>query len=282
MRKFRLYAEALIPEANTPFPLTDAMQHRLSTVLRLNTPTEIELFDGRGSWQTLLVTPKKASGPTEEHKQPRKLRKGNLTAHTLTAPQQSPRPLLEASYGLALIKGDRFDWALQKMTELGVAEITPLLCQHGEVTLTGKRLEKKMAQWHSILIAAAEQCHLNWLPSLNTPQTVSDWLQAATTKTDLQWILSPRPVSEQNNSTRDLASHTTDQVEAHKSPKTIAICSGPEGGFSETEIKTALASGFTPITFGPRVLRAETAPMAALSVSQWLLGDFKQGSADFS
>lgn len=281
MRKFRLYSPTLAPHADTPFPLTEAMQHRLFTVLRVSADTEIELFDGHGHWQTAVIVPSQATSEAPNSKRARKVKKSTLMARTVTAPQKSEPIALTVHYGLALIKGERFDWALQKMTELGVTAITPLLCEHGEVKLAGERLTKKMNHWRAILIAAAEQCHLNWLPILHPPSTVADWCQtqAASTAADgsdtsspeascKKWILSPPRNAED-------AAAPTHWAGSAPGPRQLAICSGPEGGFATQELQAASNAGFECLTLGPRVLRAETAPLVALGLGHWLWGDFQ-------
>jgi 16S rRNA (uracil1498-N3)-methyltransferase len=294
MRKLRLFISELAPSADTEFPLSDAMQHRLFTVLRVSAHTEIELFDGYGRSQQAIILPTKATSiSAEPHnaKRSRKTKKHSFFAKTTTPPSARDEIKLQVHYGIALIKGERFDWALQKMTELGVTQITPLICDHGEVKLAGERLQKKMSQWEAILIAAAEQCHFNWLPTLNSPAPVSAWCESINTylnssaenstittqalsnvrvaPTIKKWILCPTDTSE--SPANAIGRHTTNTT-----PFQLAVCSGPEGGFSKEEISAAQAAGFESLTLGPRVLRAETAPVVALSLGQWLWGDFQK------
>lgn len=295
MRKFRVFTENLANSADAEIPLTEAIQHRLSTVLRLAPNTEIECFDGQGHWQSAilrspdLASATKTANSTESKatgkKHRRKPSKQNLIAMSLSPPALSPRPALQVRYGIALIKGERFEWALQKMTEMGVTDITPLICQHGEVKLNGERLAKKMRQWQAILIAAAEQCHLNWLPTLNMPSLMSDWCSHNNIPEQKQWILSPLPEhehehgheNEQAGSANEYAPRgtaTTWPKAADTHRRRLAICSGPEGGFSAEERQVAKQTGFESLTLGPRILRAETAPIAALTLGHWLWGDF--------
>lgn len=289
MRKFRLLTENLTEGVDAEIPLTEAMLHRLSTVLRLPANTEIECFDGQGRWQSAVLLSAKSLSANQaddakdnvdnspnnnlakntnnkkgkkQNSHKRKSKKESLIAKSLTAPTMSPRPQLQVHYGIALIKGERFDWALQKMTEMGVTEITPLICQHGEVKLSGERLAKKVAQWQAILIAAAEQCHLNWLPTLNMPTPITEWYTQLGKAPDKKWILSPLPISESTSNATDAP------------PSQLTICSGPEGGFSPEELTGAQQAGFESLTLGPRILRAETAPIAALTLGHWLWGDF--------
>lgn len=280
MRKLRLYTPKLANGPDCEIPLSEAMQHRLTTVLRVSEGTEIECFDGQGHWQTAVLSSLKAecdTGEVSTKKRSKKSKKTGFTANALTKPTQSAPPLLSVSYGIALIKGERFEWALQKMTELGVSQITPLICQHGEVKLNSERLDKKMNQWQAILIAAAEQCHLNWLPTLNDPMTFTDWCAQtgeANSKniTQKKWILSPVP-----QGIAPLAATMAPSNDPQ--PTQLIICSGPEGGFSPDELASAQAAQFEALTLGPRILRAETAPIAALTLAHWLWGDFGPNAA---
>ena len=177
-----------------------------------------------------------------------------VTLPDLSDPSSSA---LSVHYGLALIKGKRFEWALQKMTELGVTHITPLITERSEVKLSGVRLDKKMTQRRNELIAALKQSHRVYLPHLSPPQSLSDWLAEITKTCQQRWILCPHSTAKLDPLTTLREPHTP-----------LAIASGPEGGFSPHEIDSAQALGFTPLRLGPRVLRAETAPLVALTLAQ--------------
>ena len=160
----------------------------------------------------------------------------------------------EASRAVHLLAGitanDRMDWLVEKATELGVASITPLVAERSVLKLKGERAEKKLAHWQGVAVAAAEQCGRNRVPTVHPAVTLSEWLKKA--PPGERWVLSlsegTRPLSEMAG---------TD---------TVTVLSGPEGGLSPAEETAALAAGFAPVTLGPRVLRAETAPLAVLAV----------------
>jgi 16S rRNA (uracil1498-N3)-methyltransferase len=149
---------------------------------------------------------------------------------------------------------DRMDWLVEKATELGVASIQPLITERSVLRLSGERAEKKVAHWHSVAIAACEQCGGNRVPQILPVKTLQTWLQSQPPKAaQARWLLSLCEGSS------PLTQHLSHGTAAH-----TTFLSGPEGGLSAAEETAAAAFGFTPVTLGPRVLRAETAALAAL------------------
>jgi 16S rRNA (uracil1498-N3)-methyltransferase len=146
---------------------------------------------------------------------------------------------------------ERMDWLVEKATELGVASITPLLAERSVLKLKGERADKKRAHWKAVAVAACEQCGRNRVPTLHPAQTLADWLQAPP-QDGQRLLLSLRPGTQPLRAAAP--GHTG-----------LVFLSGPEGGLSSAEEDLALAHGFAPVTLGPRVLRAETAPLAALA-----------------
>ena len=161
----------------------------------------------------------------------------------------------EAARAVHLLAGitanERMDWLVEKATELGVASITPLLAERSVLKLKGERADKKLAHWQAVAVAACEQCGRNRVPTLHPAQTLADWLQAPP-QDGQRLLLSLRPGTQPLHAAAP--GHTG-----------LVFLSGPEGGLSGTEEDLALAHGFAPVTLGPRVLRAETAPLAALA-----------------
>ena len=161
----------------------------------------------------------------------------------------------EAPRAVHLLAGitanERMDWLVEKATELGVASITPLLAERSVLKLKGERAEKKLVHWQAVAVAACEQCGRNRVPTLHPAQTLADWLQAPP-QDGQRLLLSLRPGTQPLHAAAP--GHTG-----------LVFLSGPEGGLSGTEEDLALAHGFAPVTLGPRVLRAETAPLAALA-----------------
>jgi 16S rRNA (uracil1498-N3)-methyltransferase len=160
----------------------------------------------------------------------------------------------EAARAVHLLAGitanERMDWLVEKATELGVASITPLMAERSVLKLKGERADKKLAHWQGVAVAAAEQCGRNRVPLVHPAVTLNEWLKYAATGE--RWVLS---LSE---GTRPLVQMT--------GTASVTVLSGPEGGLSPTEEAAALSAGFVPVTLGPRVLRAETAPLAVLAV----------------
>ena len=163
----------------------------------------------------------------------------------------------EAGRAVHLLAGitanDRMDWLVEKATELGVASITPLVAERSVLKLKGERADKKMAHWQSVAVAAAEQCGRNRVPTVHAAVTLVEWLKQAALGE--RWVLS---LSEGTRPLADLADMA--------STASVTVLSGPEGGLSPAEEAAALTAGFVPVTLGPRVLRAETAPLAVLAV----------------
>ena len=161
----------------------------------------------------------------------------------------------EAPRAVHLLAGitanERMDWLVEKATELGVASITPLLAERSVLKLKGERADKKLAHWQAVAVAACEQCGRNRVPTLHPAQTLADWLQAPP-QDGQRLLLSLRP------GTQPLHAAAPGHAD-------LVFLSGPEGGLSGTEEDLALAHGFAPVTLGPRVLLAETAPLAALA-----------------
>ncbi len=164
----------------------------------------------------------------------------------------------EAARAVHLLVGitanDRMDWLVEKATELGVASITPMVAERSVLKLKGERADKKLAHWQGVAVAAAEQCGRNRVPPVHPAVTLNEWVKKA--QPGQRWVLS---LSEGSQGLPQLAL---------KEPVTVpvTVLSGPEGGLSPGEEAAALAAGFAPISLGPRVLRAETAPLAVLAV----------------
>ncbi len=175
---------------------------------------------------------------------------------------------------LSMPANERMDWLVEKATELGVASIQPLMSERSVLRLSGERAAKKVAHWQSIAVAACEQSGRNQVPPVHAVMTLVDWLRTSsngllasstTQAQDVRLLLSlqgkPRTLRELSARKVTIA---LSPVEASQA-SSFTFLSGPEGGLSAAEEAAALAAGFTPVTLGPRVLRAETAPLAALA-----------------
>ncbi len=162
---------------------------------------------------------------------------------------------------LGMPANDRMDWLIEKATELGVASVQPLTTDRSVLRLSGDRADKKQAHWQSIAIAGCEQCGRNRVPTVHPVLTLAQWLkQAADARgSALHYLLS---LAEGSLALQD---RITSQLSTQPS-KPVTFLSGPEGGLSSAEESAALANGFQAVTLGPRVLRAETAALAALTL----------------
>ena len=157
---------------------------------------------------------------------------------------------------------DRMDWLVEKATELGVASIQPLMTERSVLKLSGERAEKKVAHWQSVAIAACEQCGGNRVPVIHEVMSFAAWTKARA----LSQATPHAPASQSLLlSLRSGTQRLRDAVSPASTPGAITFLSGPEGGLSATEEELAITCGFSPVTLGPRVLRAETAALTALA-----------------
>jgi 16S rRNA (uracil1498-N3)-methyltransferase len=152
----------------------------------------------------------------------------------------------------ALPEGSKMDWIIEKAVELGVVAIQPMAARRCVVRLSAERAEKKLEHWNGIVVSASEQCGRNRLASVAMPVEFREWI----TQQDLhrRVILTPR------------ASASLADWARHQPPQAVCIMVGPEGGFSDEEEAEALRHGALPLSIGPRVLRTETAALAAVSI----------------
>lgn len=243
MRCPRIYTPQSLA-SHTTLPLDAEAAHHIARVLRMQNGDSLILFNGDGNeYPATIASIDKKSVHVA------------LEAASSIA-RESP---LAIHLGIAISKGERMDWVIQKATELGVTEITPLQTERVEVRLNSEREEKKLAHWQAIAVSACEQCQRNRIPVIHSPQPLSAWLDSV--QSDAKFVLHHR--SEVN------LSATT------KQPQSVALLIGPEGGLSDMEIVLAEKKDFAPLRLGPRVLRTETAPLAALSILQFLWGDLR-------
>lgn len=219
----------------------DACKHLL-TVLRLKDGHPIILFNGDGNEYS-------ASLRVES--------KRHATAYVETQISINVESPLPIHLGQGISKGERMDFVLQKSVELGVTEITPLITERCPIKLNTERWEKKHQHWQKVIISACEQCGRNVLPVLHEPISLQEWQQQSTQ----QLRITLHPQAEKRM--QDL------KPEQHG----FRLLIGPEGGLSDNEIYQSGENGFASALLGPRVLRTETAALAAISVLQSHFGD---------
>jgi 16S rRNA (uracil1498-N3)-methyltransferase len=241
----RLYVpDALQAGAEMALP-EGAARHAM--VRRVQPGDTLTLFDGGGSdWPAEVLSVGRSSV---------RVRVG--------APQPVQRELPQAvTVALVMPANDRMDWLVEKATELGVAQIQPLHGERSVLRLPGERAERKRAHWQAVAQAACEQCGRAVVPAVLPVQALTDWLRGLPPAgpADARWLLSLQPGAQPLPALARPPAATG----AHGAVLTL---SGPEGGLTPDEEAAARAAGFVAVDLGPRVLRAETAPLAVLS---WL------------
>lgn len=172
-----------------------------------------------------------------------------------TVSRESP---LDITLVQGISSGERMDYTLQKAVELGVTRIIPVFMQRSVVRLDGERLLRRHAHWRGVVVAACEQCGRNHLPEVAVPVEFTDWLRSRPDAPAL--LLDPE------------AEHALSQ--GPHPGNTLALLAGPEGGFDPRERAAAFKAGCIGVRMGPRILRTETAAVAALAAMQILWGDF--------
>lgn len=240
MRISRLYIDSKL-EVNQEVILPKEAQHYLQKVLRLKTNDEIIVFNGKGGEYLASIR--------EDNK---KLILQVKTYHSIDR-----ESCLSIDLIVCLIRSEKMDLVIQKAVELGVKNIIAITCNHSVLQLETKRIEKKLQHWQGIIQSACEQCGRTLLPKLWYANDLPEALPFLSLNS-LKLLLEPK--SDNNINTLD-------------KPEAVSIWIGPEGGFSEQEIMIAQQAGFIPLTLGSRILRAETASIAALTVVQALWGD---------
>jgi 16S rRNA (uracil1498-N3)-methyltransferase len=238
----RIYQPFSDPIVGSVYALNENAHHHLFTVLRCQEGETIEVFNGKGeAWRAKMIQLVKKQGQIE-------------LLEPMTAVVESP---LKLHLVQAVSKGDRMDLVMQKATELGVTEITPILTERGNVKLDKDRWDKKIAHWEQIIIHACEQSGRTTVPQLNPVIEFKHWLTQD--RAGLCLVLSP---------------HGGQSLSALETPEQVTLLIGPEGGLTEQEIQFAVDRfHFTAIQLGPRVLRTETAAITALSILQYHWGD---------
>lgn len=238
----RFYLSNSLQTGNT-IVLPEAIAHHIQ-VLRLPLQSDIQLFNGEGGEYTATITDiaKKHVAVTIQSHQPIE----REISHQLTLAQ-------------ALPEGNKLDWILEKAVELGATHIQPLSAQRCVVKLNAERAAKKEQHWQAILIAAAQQCGRNRIPQLLPLKNVDQWLKTPSDQPRI--MLTPR------------ANHSLAQWATTHPAQNATIMIGPEGGFSAEEEQLAVASGITLCSIGPRILRTETAGLAAITTLTAIWGD---------
>jgi len=243
MRLTRVYVDAPVTAGKRLVVAGNAANH-IARVLRLRSGDALTVFDGSGGEFGARVEEFRKEAVVvcvEEHR---------------TLDRESPLPLTLAQ---GISRGERMDWIIQKATELGASRIVPVFTKRSVVRLDDKQAERKLQHWRAIAVSACEQCGRNRLPDVAAPADFFDVLPAGFSAGETRLLLSP---------TGDLRIDDLKDV-----GKGITVLIGPEGGLEDAEQEAAVAAGFKAVRMGPRVLRTETAAIAALTIIQRYFGD---------
>lgn len=240
----RIY-QAIPLAAHTLIQLDEAASHHLARVLRASIGDELHIFNGNDLEHLGVIEA--------------------ITKKTVTVALQQPlqRPSTESPLEIWLAqgisRGEKMDYTIQKAVELGVKKIIPLFTERCNIKLDEERSSKRVQHWQSVAISACEQSGRQCVPEVTAPQTITNFLQK--TVADYGFILSP---------------YAKQKLKGYPISRTarITLVIGPEGGLSEQELCLAEQHHFLPLNLGPRVLRTETAALAAITALQCYFGDF--------
>ncbi|MFE8032672.1 16S rRNA (uracil(1498)-N(3))-methyltransferase [Thiohalocapsa marina] len=243
MRIHRIYTPQGLA-VGTRLRLEPTASKHLTQVLRLKAGDPLVLFNGDGrDYAGALCSAERASAQVQID----------------AVGEPEPVPALAITLALGISRGERMDYALQKAVELGVTRVRPLFTERSVVRLRDERLQKRVQHWQGVIVAACEQSGRRRLPRLAGPEALLDWLPRAQPGGLLLDHRGAVPLP-------SLSPPADDQ---------LTVLVGPEGGLAPAEREAALGQGFRAVRLGPRIMRTETAPLAALAAIQTLWGDFR-------
>ncbi|WP_066159514.1 16S rRNA (uracil(1498)-N(3))-methyltransferase [Hydrogenophaga pseudoflava] len=239
-----------MPRFHCPIPLSAGAELELPAaaarhvqVLRHQPGDAITLFNGEGGqWSATIL----------------RMGRSDVAVKVGAFEDVEREPARRVHLAMGMPANERMDWLVEKAAELGVASLQPLHTAHSVLRLSGERAAKKQGHWQSVAVAACEQCGGNRVPAVRPVADVAAWLRDSGHIAPLRCVLSLA------DGTRPLAEVLREQP-AHTP---VLFLSGPEGGLSAQEDALARTAGFVPVTLGPRILRAETAALAALVIAQ--------------
>ncbi|OGT36571.1 MAG: 16S rRNA (uracil(1498)-N(3))-methyltransferase [Gammaproteobacteria bacterium RIFCSPHIGHO2_12_FULL_38_14] len=224
--------------------LDERASHHLAQVLRATIGLDVIIFNGEGGEYLAKIS---------------NIHKKNVSVELIQFIDRDRESSFNLYLAQGIARGEKMDWIMQKATELGVKKIFPIITERCNVKFDHEREAKRLTHWQSVVISACEQSGRTKIPDISPIQTLEDvW---PTLKADHCFVLSPHVLQAKQK----MQSGTQDA--------SILLLVGPEGGLSDQEIHTASAQGFLPLHLGPRILRTETAPLAALAIFQYRFGD---------
>lgn len=240
MRIPRVFHDGYL-QPDTEVELANQASQHLLRVLRLNVGDKVYLFNGQGG---------------EYHAEIIRATKNTATVRVITYKEIHNESPLRIHLAQGISRGERMDFVIQKAVELGVDTITPLFTERCGVKLTSEREQKRIEHWRNVAISACEQSGRCIVPTINAPLTLNEWLQQNDSLCLVCDPLSAKKISE-----------------IQLKDKLISVLIGPEGGLSEKELEHARQNGTEALSLGPRILRTETAAIAALVALQMQWGD---------
>ena len=251
MTLHRFYA-ARLPAPGSDFRLSPEEGRHLARVLRLRTGARVLVFDGRGRQHEATVTGDDPRNPA--------LRVGAPVA-------AAPEPVVSVTLGMTLLRGRKLDTVIRDATTLGVAAIVPLLAHRtrpgGEAPAEGRLA----ARWRAIAVAAAKLCGRAVVPDIHPPVAFQRFVEDTGEQVVRLLLVEPSAAG------TDAAPARTHALRREPRPAGAALAIGPEGGWTDEELRAAERAGFAPLTLGRCTLRAETAPIAALAILRFAWDD---------
>jgi len=246
MQRYRFYAPPL-SFAGVSVKLDADEAHHLTRVLRLGSGARVFVFDGEGGEYECEVA---------------RIAKHEVELNLLRRLDDAVESPLQLTLAQALIKGDKFDWVIQKATELGVTRIVPLVTDHADVKRAEERAGQRLQRWRRISLEALKQCGRRRLVEICEPAPFDDFCGSTARSACL--IFSERggeSLAEVSAKLRDV--------------NQLSLCVASEGGWSDHELRKAASCDFTPVSLGTRTLRTETAAIVAVALAQHIFGDMR-------
>jgi 16S rRNA (uracil1498-N3)-methyltransferase len=245
------------PRFHCPIPLAvgaradlpERVAHHASKVLRLRSGAPLTLFTGAGGEYSARIV---------------LVERSRVSVEVLGCSPVERESPLAITLVQALQAGEKMDLTVQKAVELGVQRIVPVISRRSVVRLTDQRAVRRLEHWRAVVAAACEQCGRNRLPEVVAPESLDDWLQHGSEPDVLRLLLAPD------------AGRALSSVPAPVAGTRIELLIGAEGGLAAEEMQLASQCGFLSVRLGPRILRTETAGLAALVAVQFLWGDLKE------
>jgi 16S rRNA (uracil1498-N3)-methyltransferase len=233
--------------------LPERVAHHAIKVLRLRRGDALTLFSGAGGEYLARIAGVERACVSVE------------VSDWLATERESP---LSITLVQALQAGEKMDLTVQKAVELGVDRIVPVISRRSVLRLEGQRALRRLEHWRGVVVAACEQCGRNRLPEVLLPERLEQWLRRKPTAGVVRLMLAPA------------AGYSLANLSAPPAGGSIELLIGAEGGLAPEEARLAVLSGFLSVCLGPRVLRTETAGLAALAAIQFLWGDLKEETTD--